>query len=45
MALDIVELIENNPITKLSNTYHNNFLTKIALNFTTFKHSNADFLI
>ena len=34
MALDIVELIENNPITKLSNTYHNNFLTKIKERFT-----------
>ena len=34
MALDIVELIENNPITKLSNTYQGNLLTKIKEQFT-----------
>ena len=33
-ALDIVELIENNPITKLSNTYQNKLLEKIKENFT-----------
>jgi hypothetical protein len=33
MALNIVELIENNPITKLSNTYQGNLLKKIKENF------------
>ena len=32
--LNIVELIENNPITKLSNTYQGNLLTKIKDQFT-----------
>jgi len=34
MELNIVELIENNPITKLSNNYHSKLLTKIKENFT-----------
>lgn len=34
MSLNIVELIENNPITKLSNTYQGNLLTKIKDQFT-----------
>lgn len=29
---DIVELIENNPITRLSNTYQNKLITKIKNN-------------
>jgi hypothetical protein len=33
MSLNIVELIENNPITKLSNTYQGNLLTKIQAKF------------
>ena len=33
MSLNIVELIENNPITKLSNTYQGNLLTKIKEQF------------
>jgi hypothetical protein len=33
MSLNIVELIENNPITKLSNTYQGNLLTKIKDQF------------
>lgn len=33
-TLNIVELIEKNPITRLSNTYQNRFLTKIKCNFT-----------
>ena len=33
-SLNIVELIENNPITRLSGTYQNNLLTKIKNNFT-----------
>jgi hypothetical protein len=33
-SLDIVELIENNPITRLSNTYQNKLITKIKSNFT-----------
>ena len=33
-ALNIVELIENNPITRLSGTYQNKLLTKIKNNFT-----------
>ena len=33
-TLDIVELIESNPITKLSNVYNNRFLEKIKENFT-----------
>ena len=33
-ALNIVELIENNPITRLSGTYQNKLLTKIKHNFT-----------
>jgi hypothetical protein len=35
--LDIVELIENNPISKLSNAYNNKLLTKIQENFTSFE--------
>lgn len=34
MELNIVELIENNPITKLSNNYNGKILTKIKENFT-----------
>jgi hypothetical protein len=33
-SLDIVELIENNPITRLTNTYQNKLITKIKNNFT-----------
>ena len=32
--LNIIELIENNPITKLSKTYNNKLLNKIQTNFT-----------
>lgn len=35
--LNIVELIENNPISKLSNTYNNKFLNRIKENFTDFE--------
>jgi len=35
--LNIVELIENNPITKLSTTYNNKLLSKIKNNFTGFE--------
>ena len=35
--IDIVKLIENNPITKLSNDYNVNLLTKIKENFTNFE--------
>lgn len=35
--LDIVKLIENNPITKLSNDYNVKLLTKIKSNFTDFE--------
>ena len=35
--LDIVKLIENNPITKLSNHYNVKLLTKIKENFTDFE--------
>ena len=35
--LNIVELIEKNPITKLSNTYNSKFLNKIKENFTCFE--------
>jgi hypothetical protein len=34
MSLNIVELIENNPITKLTNTYQGKLLTKIQEKFT-----------
>ena len=34
MELNIVDLIENNPITKLSNNYNGKILTKIKENFT-----------
>ena len=34
VELNIVDLIDNNPITKLTNTYHNRFLSKIKNNFT-----------
>lgn len=34
VTLNIVELIENNPITKLSNTYQSNLLKKIQSKFT-----------
>ena len=33
-CLDIVDLIENNPITKLSTTYNNKLIAKIKDNFT-----------
>ena len=33
-TLNIVELIENNPITKLSSTYHHKLLNKIKSSFT-----------
>jgi len=33
-SLDIVELIENNPITRLTNTYQNKLITKIKNKFT-----------
>ena len=33
-TLNIVELIENNPIARLSDTYQNNLLAKIKTNFT-----------
>jgi hypothetical protein len=36
-ALNIVELIEKNPITKLSQTYNNFLLEKIQENFSTFE--------
>ena len=36
-SLNIVELIENNPITKLSSTYNGKLLTKIQENFTDFE--------
>ena len=32
-TLDIIDLIEKNPITKLSDTYNNKLLTKIKENF------------
>ena len=35
--LDIVELIEKNPITRLSNTYNSKLLQKIQQNFTGFE--------
>ena len=35
--LNIVELIEKNPITKLSSTYNNKLLNKIKLNFSSFE--------
>ena len=34
MSLNIVKLIENNPITKLTNTYQGKLLTKIQEKFT-----------
>ena len=33
-CLNIVELIETNPVTRLSNTYQNKLITKIKTNFT-----------
>ena len=33
ITLDIVELIETNPITKLTDAYNNKLLTKIKNNF------------
>ena len=35
--LNIVELIEKNPIARLSNVYNNKLLTKIKENFTSFE--------
>jgi hypothetical protein len=35
--LNIVELIEKNPITKLSNTYNNKLLNKLKENFSSFE--------
>ncbi len=37
--LDIVTLIESNPITKLSSDYNSKFLTKIKENFTDFEQN------
>ena len=34
MTLNIIQLIENNPITKLSASYNNKLITKIKDNFT-----------
>ena len=36
-SLNIVDLIENNPITKLSSVYNGKLLTKIQQNFTNFE--------
>jgi hypothetical protein len=36
-GFNIVELIENNPITKLSNTYQNKLLTSIKEEFTDYE--------
>jgi hypothetical protein len=36
-TINIVELIENNPITKLSKDYNVKLLTKIKENFTDFE--------
>jgi len=36
-TLDIVNFIENNPITKLSNTYQSKLLTRIQTDFTEFE--------
>jgi hypothetical protein len=36
-SLDIVDLIEKNPITKLSSSYNNKLITKIKENFTDFE--------
>lgn len=36
-TINIVDLIENNPITKISNTYNNKLLNKIKDNFTGFE--------
>jgi hypothetical protein len=36
-SLNIVDLIENNPITKLSSAYNGKLLTKIQQNFTNFE--------
>ena len=33
-SLNIVDLIENNPITRLSNTYQHKLLNKIKANFS-----------
>lgn len=33
-SFDVVDLIENNPISKLSSTYQNKLLTKIKAKFT-----------
>jgi len=35
--LNITELIENSPITKLSNTYNNKFLIKVKDKFSEFE--------
>jgi hypothetical protein len=35
--LNIVELIEKNPISKLSNAYNNKLINKIKDNFTDFE--------
>jgi len=35
--LNIIELIESNPITKLTNTYNSKLLSKIKENFTDFE--------
>uniref|UniRef100_A0A6C0AQ31 Uncharacterized protein n=1 Tax=viral metagenome TaxID=1070528 RepID=A0A6C0AQ31_9ZZZZ len=35
--LDIIELIESNPITKLSSDYNVKLLTKIKTNFSEFE--------
>ena len=37
MELNIVELIEKNPITKFSSHYNSNFLTKIKESFSSFE--------
>jgi len=37
MSLDIVDLIEKNPISKLSDTYNNKLLIKIEEKFTEYE--------
>ena len=44
MSIDIVNLIENNPITQLTGNYQTKLVEKVKNNFTNYGNSNIDYL-
>jgi hypothetical protein len=45
MSIDIVNLIENNPITKFSGDYQSKLLEKVKNNFTNYEKQMITLLI